>query len=131
MVAKALVAEECRKREAREAFPLSSVAVSIQASQEFTKSSQLDSDESEICCLCYIFCTYLSIYSYCFAISVPVLLLYALCGYSCLLLLYCFALLYLASYLSLLCVVIFNTFSKKLHWLLMLQLPYPGVVLNF
>lgn len=46
MVAKALVAEECKKREAREAFPLSSVAVSIQAAQEFTKTTLQDSDES-------------------------------------------------------------------------------------
>ena len=48
MVAKALVAEECKKREAREAFPLSTIAVSIQASQEFTQTtSQQDVDESE------------------------------------------------------------------------------------
>ena len=48
MVAKALVAEECKKREARESFPLSTIAVSIQASQEFTQTtSQQDVDESE------------------------------------------------------------------------------------
>ncbi|XP_067932003.1 protein unc-80 homolog isoform X2 [Watersipora subatra] len=46
MVAMALVAEECKKREAREAFPLSSVAVNVQAAQEFTKVNQLESDET-------------------------------------------------------------------------------------
>ena len=50
MVAKALVAEECKKREAREAFPLSSVAVSVQAAQEFTKSNQQEVDEGNYDC---------------------------------------------------------------------------------
>lgn len=48
MVAKALVAEESKKREAREAFPLSNVAVSTQAAQEFTRTNQLEPDESEL-----------------------------------------------------------------------------------
>lgn len=47
MVAKALVAEECRKREAREAFPLSTIAVSILAAQEYTQTCQQDPEESK------------------------------------------------------------------------------------
>lgn len=54
MVAKALVAEECRKREAREAFPLNTIAISIHAAQEFTRTCQTDLDECELSHLVYV-----------------------------------------------------------------------------